>query len=66
MVKNIYGQLCDMQNLEYAYNRAKKGKTQKDYVKKFAENLNQNLLNLQTELLLLLFPFLYLKTFLKN
>ncbi len=63
MVKNIYEQLCDMQNLEYAYNRAKKGKTQKGYVKKFAENLNQNLLNLQTELLLQLYKPQPLQTF---
>jgi hypothetical protein len=64
MVKdNLYEQICDMQNLEFAYNRAKKGKTCKDYVKEFTENLKENLLSLQTELLLQIYRPKPLQTF---
>lgn len=64
MVKdNLYEQICDMQNLEFAYNRAKKGKTGKDYVKEFTENLKENLISLQTELLLQIYRPKPLQTF---
>ena len=38
------------ENLEYAYQRARKGRTQKSYVLEFEKNLKKNLLELQREL----------------
>jgi len=49
--KNLWQELCSYQNLESAYERARKGKTQKPYVIEFEKNLKQNILSLRSELL---------------
>jgi len=46
-----YEELCSIENLELAFNKARKGKTLKPYVIKFEENLNENLNQLRFELL---------------
>lgn len=48
--KNIYSQICSLKNLILAYKKARKGKTKKDYVKNFEENLAYNLKILHDEL----------------
>lgn len=50
--KNLYQRLCSYDNLESAFNKARKRKTQKPYVIEFENNLTENLEQLQTELLL--------------
>lgn len=50
--KNLWVGLCNYDNLELAYQRARKGKTQKPYVLEFEKDLKNNLLLLQTELFL--------------
>ncbi len=50
--ENLYEQLCSYENLELAFKKARKRKTTKLYVLEFEKNLKQNLLQLQTELLL--------------
>ncbi|MFH1455975.1 MAG: reverse transcriptase domain-containing protein [archaeon] len=51
-MENLYEQLCSKENLKLAFQKARKGKTSKPYIKEFEENLKQNLLQLRTELLL--------------
>ena len=41
--KNLYPKIYDMKNLILAYKKARKGKTKKQYVKKFEDNLAYNL-----------------------
>lgn len=48
--KNIYPKIYDMKNLIFAHKKARKGKTKKDYVKKFDEDLAYNLKLLHDEL----------------
>lgn len=48
---NIFNKIYYYENLLRAYNEAKKGKAQLDYVIKFTKNLRENLLQLQKELL---------------
>ncbi len=48
---NLYKHLYSYWNLKWAYQKARKGKTKKDYVIKFEENLKQNLFQLRFELL---------------
>ena len=43
---NLYEKIISMDNLYSAYLRARKGKTRKDYVIKFEENLEKSLLDL--------------------
>ena len=50
--KNIYYKIYRWQNLLLAFSKARKGKTKKDYVKKFEENLIVNLQQLQFELMI--------------
>ncbi len=49
--KNLYPKLYSYENLFLAYKKTRKGKTKKLYVKKFEENLKQNLLELQKDLI---------------
>lgn len=48
--KKLYPKIYSFENLYVAYRKARKGKTKKDYVKKFEEHLEVNLLDLQLEL----------------
>jgi RNA-directed DNA polymerase len=52
IMSDQYEQICDYDNLFSAYEKARKGKTQKDYVIEFEANLKNNLLQLRNELLL--------------
>ena len=47
---NLYVYLHDIDNLYLAYKKAKKGKSNKDYVKEFQKNLIDNLAELRLEL----------------
>ncbi len=51
MANNLYDELCSHDNLELAFNKARKGKTLKPYVIEFERNLTSNLLQLRNELL---------------
>jgi len=48
--KNLYLQIYDLKNLIFAWKKARKGKTKKNYVIEFEVNLRENLLKLQEEL----------------
>jgi len=48
--KNIYEEIISLKNLTLAWKKARKGKTKKDYVKEFEENLAYNLKILHDEL----------------
>lgn len=52
MLVSMYDELCSLKNLGLAFRKARKGKTTKDYVIKFAENLKENLGQLRLELLI--------------
>ncbi len=58
-----YQELYSYENLFQAYERARKGKTQKSYVLEFEKNLQENLLSLQEELRKESYRPLPLKTF---
>ena len=60
---NGYVELCSPENLLIAHQRARKGKTRKEYVIEFEENLPENLLRLRNELLLHSYRPRPLKTF---
>ena len=62
-LEDIYKKLCSYENLEAAYNKAKNGKTQKQYVREFEEKLKENLTRLRTELLMQSYHPQPLKTF---
>src|SRR3989344_339753 len=62
-LEDIYERLCSYENLEAAFNKAKKGKTQKQYVIEFEEKLKENLTRLRTELLMQSYHPQPLKTF---
>lgn len=47
---NLYDEVCSFENIELAFNKARRGKTLKSYVVKFEEELNDNLKLLQHEL----------------
>ena len=49
--RNLWQELCSIDNLFLAYTRARKHKTQKQYVIEFEKGLQKNLLRLQWELL---------------
>jgi len=49
---DLYSKLCAYQNLELAWQKARKHKTLKPYVIEFEKSLKENLLMLRTELLL--------------
>lgn len=48
---NLYSQLCTMENLQLAFQRAKKRKSSKEYVQRFEANLKAELGKLQWELM---------------
>lgn len=48
--RNLYSTLCSYDNLELAFNKARKGKTLKDYVIEFESDLENNLKRLSYEL----------------
>ncbi len=48
--RNLYPQLCSYENLELAFKKARTGKTLKEYVIEFENDLEQNLLQLKKEL----------------
>ena len=52
ILNNIYEKLCSYENLETAFNRARRGKTLKKYVIEFEEKLTENLMQLRNELLM--------------
>ncbi len=49
--KNLYKRLCSIENLTNAFNKAKKGKSKKNYVINFENNLVKNLKKLQFDLI---------------
>ena len=63
MSENLYEELCSIKNLERAFAKARRGKTQKDYVIEFEKNLKENLLLLRNELILQAYKPESLKTF---
>lgn len=62
-LENIYEELCSYENLETAFNRARRGKTLKPYVIEFEEKLKENLMQLRSELLMQSYDPQPLKTF---
>jgi len=60
---NLYQKICSLDNLLIAYQKARKGKTQKSYVIEFEKNLGKNLRILQTELKSQTYRHFSLKTF---
>jgi len=48
--KNLYKEIVSVDNLYLAYKKARKGKTKKNYVKEFSEDLINNLIKLNVEL----------------
>ena len=60
---NLYPKIYDFDNLFLAWQRARKGKTRKNYVIKFEKDLERNLLDLQFELKSQIYSPLPLKTF---
>ncbi len=48
--KNLYNKLCSLENLNLAYEKARKGKSQKESVIEFDKNVKENLEQLQKEL----------------
>ena len=48
--KNLYSKIHSIENLYLAFEKASKRKSNKNYVIKFEENLNEELKNLQNEL----------------
>ncbi len=61
--RNLYRQVCSEDNLELAWRKARKGKTLRQYIIDFEENIEDNLALLKTELLLHSYRPLPLKTF---
>ena len=41
ILENVYEELCSHENLETAFNRARRGKTHKPYVIEFEEKLKE-------------------------
>lgn len=60
---NLYNKIHSLDNLKLAFKKARKGKNQKSYVKEFEANLEDNLLQLKTELEALTYKPRPLKTF---
>lgn len=61
--KNLYVQICSLDNLRKAFRKTMKGKSQKLYVKEFEANLENNLLRLKKELEALVYEPRPLRTF---
>lgn len=47
----LYEEICSFENLTLAWRKARKGKTKEEYVTRFEENIEENLLFLQKELI---------------
>ncbi len=63
MKRSLFDEICSYNNLELAFRKAKRRKKSKLYVRDFEKNLNNNLLELRTELLLHSYKPKPLKTF---
>ncbi len=63
VLDNIYEELCSYENLESAFNKARKGRTLKPYVVEFEKKLKENLIQLRSELLMQTYNPQPLKTF---
>ncbi|MDP3918352.1 MAG: reverse transcriptase/maturase family protein [Nanoarchaeota archaeon] len=63
MNEATYSQLCSYENLKKAFKKARKRKTLKPYVIEFEKNLETNLLQLRTELILHIYRPKPLETF---
>ncbi|MBN2421275.1 helix-turn-helix domain-containing protein [Candidatus Woesearchaeota archaeon] len=63
LIVDAYNELCSYENLEIAFNRARRGKTLKEYVINFEKDLKDNLLQLRSELLMHTYQPKPLKTF---
>ena len=50
--EKLYSQICNADNLELAFLKARKGKTKRKYVVEFEKNWERNLSDLREELLL--------------
>lgn len=61
--RKLYPKLCTSENIEFAFRKARKGKTQKQCVQDFEEKLDENILKLRGELLTGTYSPLPLKTF---
>lgn len=61
--RDLWHELCSYENLELAFKKARKGKTLKHYIVNFEKNLEDNLLQLRTELLLHSYKHKALETF---
>lgn len=59
----LYSKLCEYEHLLEAFRRARKGKSQKVYVKEFEENLRDNIKELSLELQLFFYRPKLLETF---
>ena len=60
---NLYEKICSLDNLNLAFKNAKKGKNQKQYVKDFEADFENNILHLKNELEKLTYEPMPLKTF---
>ena len=60
---SLYSEIGSLNNLTLAWRKVRKGKTKKDYVKEFEENLTENLLVLHEELKKQIYKPKPLKTF---
>lgn len=63
MGNNLFNQLCSYENLELAFEKARKRKTLKKYVIDFEKNLKNNLLKLQSEIIFHIYKPKPLETF---
>jgi retron-type reverse transcriptase len=63
IINNAYEELCSYENLLFAFQKARKGKTLKDYVINFEKDLQTNLQKLRIELLMQTYKPRPLKTF---
>ena len=61
--RNLYRKLCSLENLQLAFKKARKHKTEKLYVQEFEKNLTENLQKLHEELTIKTYTPLPLKTF---
>ena len=48
--KNLFGKICSFDNMMLAFRKTKKGRSNRDYVRKFESKLEHNLLQLKREL----------------
>ncbi len=63
LFNTLYQNIYDINNLSFAFNKAKKRKTKRRYVKRFQRSLKENLIKLQQELINQTYEPCELKTF---